>query len=51
MNLKVLPEEKYIRNMIKSVGGHWNPKKQLWELPYKEIEALGLNSRIVDNEK
>jgi len=31
--------------------GHYLLDSRIWELPYKEIEALGLNSRIVDDEK
>jgi hypothetical protein len=34
---------------VKSLGGRWNKSKKVWELPYREVLALGLVSRIVDD--
>jgi len=44
--IKVKYNEKHIRKMIQSVGAKWNPQKQVWQLPYHHICALGLTERI-----
>ena len=46
MNIHVGYNEKHIRKMIKEAGAKWNPKKQVWQLPYNQIDALGLTGRI-----
>jgi len=51
MYVKILPGETYIRKMIKSIGRRWNPARKLWELPYQDIETLGLNHRISHDKK
>jgi len=47
MRLKVKYGDVHIGKMIRSVGGRWNRKDRVWELPYKEVLALGLEERIV----
>jgi len=46
IGLKVKYGEVHIGRLIKAAGGKWNPHKKLWELPYKEALALGLENRI-----
>ena len=31
-----------------TAGGCWNRKEKLWQLPYGEVLALGLENRIVN---
>lgn len=42
--------EKALIKQIKSAGGRWNRAKQVWEVAYKEVVALGLTDRIVEHE-
>ncbi len=48
MHLRVEYGEKYIGQLIKSCGGRWNKEKKYWELPYREVISIGLESRIID---
>ena len=48
MDLRVAYEEKRIREMIKQVGGRWNPNRKVWQLPFCQIVSLGLQNRIVN---
>lgn len=32
--------------LVRSAGGRWDKKKQLWRLPYREAIILGLEGRI-----
>lgn len=43
-------EEKELREQVKQIGGIWRPRHKLWELTYAQIEALGLQDRIVQGE-
>ena len=45
--LRVKYGEVHIDKLIRAAGGRWDPNKKLWELPYKEAVALGLEHRIV----
>jgi len=45
--LRILPNERNLQKLVKSVGGIWNPLIQLWELPYREILDLGLENRMI----
>ncbi len=49
LGIRVAVYELEIRKQVKSAGGIWRPRQQLWELPYGRILALGLEKRIVDN--
>ncbi|MCK4590782.1 MAG: hypothetical protein KAT86_03440 [Candidatus Latescibacteria bacterium] len=40
-------DETYLRRVVKGTGGRWNREKRYWELPYREVIALGLRNRIV----
>jgi len=46
IGLRVQYGEVHIGRLIKAAGGKWNPNTKLWELPYKEAVALGLENRI-----
>jgi hypothetical protein len=46
MNIQVKYEEAALRKQVKSAGGKWNGKKQVWELPFREVLRLGLSDRI-----
>jgi hypothetical protein len=45
--LRVAASERDVRQQVKAVGGKWNPKAVVWELPYGQVVALGLVERIV----
>ena len=48
VNLRINVDEVELRKRVKTVGGKWNPGKQVWSLPYKSVVELGLTDRIVD---
>jgi hypothetical protein len=45
--LQVAAQEREVRHRVKAAGGKWNPKEVVWELPYGQVVALGLTTRIV----
>ena len=47
LGIRVAGYELAVREQVKRAGGIWRPKQQLWELPYSQIVALGLEDRIV----
>ena len=47
IDLKIVYGETYLGRLVRAAGGRWNRKKKLWELPYSEAMALGLEDRIV----
>lgn len=49
MHIKVEYGEKKIGKLVRSAGGEWNRKEKYWELPYREVKALGLEDRIIDD--
>lgn len=46
--IRIAFKEPELRKKVRTAGGKWNGKKQLWELPYREILKLGLTEKIVD---
>ena len=48
VDLRVNYGEVELGKRVKAVGGIWNKGKKLWELPYKQVVALGLKDRIVN---
>jgi hypothetical protein len=36
-----------LRDRVKQVGGIWRPEDRMWELTYAQIQAMGLEERIV----
>jgi len=47
VQLQVKYGEVHIGKLIRSAGGYWNREQRVWELPYGEVIALGLEDRIV----
>ena len=47
VSLRIEYGEKHLGILVKAAGGRWNKQKKLWEIPYKEVQALGLENRIV----
>jgi hypothetical protein len=50
LGIRVDVGETEIREKVKQSGGIWRPRQKLWELPYAEILALGLEGRIVSGD-
>jgi hypothetical protein len=47
LGIRVDYRESKLRDRVKAAGGIWRPRHKLWELPYAEVIALGLESRMV----
>ncbi|MFW5848114.1 MAG: hypothetical protein ACOCVF_04295 [bacterium] len=47
MHLKVAYGETHIDRLIRAAGGKWNKENWYWELEYREVISLGLESRII----
>jgi len=47
LGIRIAGYELELREQVKNVGGIWRPRQKLWELPYGQILALGLEARIV----
>ena len=50
MSIRIAIDEIESRSKVKAAGGKWDPKRQVWQLPYEKVTELGLSDRIVDNE-
>jgi len=49
VKLKIEYDEINLRRLVRSAGGKWNQTSKRWELPYREVVALGLIERIANN--
>lgn len=47
MHIRVGYGELGTRNIVKAAGGRWNRERRVWELPYQQVQALGLENRII----
>jgi len=47
IDIRVRYGEVHIGKLVKAAGGTWNKKKNVWELAYKDVIALGLENRMV----
>ena len=47
LGIKVEYWETDLRDKVKAAGGIWRPRHKFWELRYKDVIALGLESRVV----
>ena len=47
VGVKVEYGEVQTGRLVKAAGGRWNRQRKLWELPFREAMALGLENRIV----
>jgi hypothetical protein len=45
--IQVAAQEREVRKQVKAIGGKWNPRQVVWELPYGQVVTLGLTDRIV----
>lgn len=43
--------ETAMRERIKTAGGIWRPKQRLWEVDWKTVRELGLQGRIVAQDR
>ncbi len=39
--------EKELQTLIKKSGGCWHPELELWEITYRKVKKLNLESRII----
>ncbi len=44
--LQVVASERDVRRHVKAAGGTWNPRRVVWELPYRHVVALGLTAGL-----
>ena len=42
--------ESELRERIKNAGGIWRPRQRLWEIDWKSVRELGLQSRVVEED-
>lgn len=49
--LRIGYNEIELRKKIKQNGGIWNPDEKAWHLPESTVKQLGLEDRIVNNQK
>jgi hypothetical protein len=47
VQIRVALPEGAVRRQVKAAGGKWNPERQVWELRYARVVALGLTDRMV----
>jgi len=41
--------ETTLRERIKTAGGIWRPRQRLWEIDWRTVTELGLQSRVADD--
>ncbi len=39
----------HLGHIVKSASGRWNKENGFWELPYREVVALGIDNRIIND--
>ncbi len=49
VTLRIAYGEADLRRKVSAAGGKWIASKRLWELPYEQAVALGLEERIANN--
>lgn len=42
--------ESALRQRIKDAGGIWRPRQRLWEIDWKTVRELGLQSRVIEDD-
>ena len=47
VGLRVVWGEAALARQVKAAGGRWNRQRQIWEMRYDQVVALGLVDRIV----
>ena len=48
MHLRIDYGEIDLARLVKGAGGTWNKARKYWELPYGEVQSLGLESRMIN---
>ncbi len=38
-----------LRAQMKVLGALWRPRHKLWELPWRAVQALGIEHRVISN--
>lgn len=46
VGLRVAFDEVKLQRLIRQAGGKWNREQRVWEIPYDQATALGLQDRI-----
>jgi hypothetical protein len=49
VGVRIAYSESSLRAQIKSAGAIWRPRHRLWEVDWKTVVALGLQSRVVSD--
>jgi hypothetical protein len=47
VGIRVAYNERELRNQIKAAGGTWSKEERLWRVASDQVQALGLEGRIV----
>ena len=47
VNIRINYGEIELARKVKNLGGIWNRSKKLWQIPYRQVEILRLQERIV----
>ncbi len=51
VSLRVERLERDLQREVKQAGGRWNPREGVWEVRYGEVARMGLQARIVGEER
>lgn len=51
VSIKTKVSEKDLHQQIRNAGGKWDRQSKVWTLTYSKVAALGLESRIVGQDK
>lgn len=49
--MRIEYRETELRDKVKQAGEIWRPRQRLWEFAYGDVVALGLESRVVREDK
>lgn len=47
LGIRVEYWETDVREKVKAAGGIWRPRQKVWEMQYKDVVALGFESKVV----
>jgi hypothetical protein len=47
LDIRLNPHDLNLRRIVIQAGGHWNFKKQVWQVSYRQIINLGLEKCII----
>jgi len=48
VGVRIAYRERALRDAVKTAGGIWRPRQQLWEVSREAVRLLGLESRVVE---